>query len=183
MKSRCQEFNDHLNDLEIVINLFNLKKNNVFIFFYLFSATKVRHNRKVSEILKFRLNNLQYTMVSRAILYIYVHGENWIRKNDPTIPTNRSFSISVNRIVLRNPNQPENILLRKEYENKLQIPQGDDEIIKIDVTQMVSDWFQAPQNNHGMIIKLDQYGRKLVTLPIADREKNDHVSFFFFLLF
>lgn len=115
-------------------------------------------------------------MVSRAILYIYVHGQNWIQKNEPIMQTNRNFTISINRVVLRNPIQPDNILLRQEYENKLQIPQTDDEIIKIDVTKMVADWFQSPQNNHGMIIKLDQIGKKLVTLANTDRDKNDHVS-------
>lgn len=114
--------------------------------------------------------------MSRAILYVYVHGENWLKKTEPTVQGNRNYSISINRVVLRNPNQPENILLRQEYENKLQVPQTDDEIVKIDVTQMVADWFQSPQNNHGMIIKLDQLGKKVVTLAGADRDRNDHVS-------
>lgn len=121
-------------------------------------------------------------MVSRAILYVYVHGENWIKENEPTMCSNRNFSISVNRVVLRNPKQPENILLRQEYENKIKIPQGDDEIIKIDVTKMVSDWFQSPQNNHGMIIKLDPFGKKLITLT-ADDDRQQNVSWILFFFF
>lgn len=118
--------------------------------------------------------------MSRAILYIYAHGEDWLRKTEPTVQTHRNYTVSIHRVVLRNPNQPENILLRQEYENKLQVPLTDDAVVKIDVTKMVADWFQSPQNNHGMIIKLDQLGRKVVTLAGADRDRNDHVSLNFY---
>lgn len=138
----------------------------------------MRHN---SEILHFHFTKSEHTEIDQAVLHLFVHGEAYLRKiNDSNMKNaneNRTFGITLSRIV-RSVSQFENTLLRQEGNFRYEVPYGDGHFIRINITEMTTEWYNKPYNNHGMIIKTDGLGKKLVVIDGAESGKN-YVSLFF----
>lgn len=123
---------------------------------YLFSVKKIRHR----EILNFTFSSIEHTMAAEAILHVYVYGDEYLRPHELS---SRTFNISVHRVV-KTASQPDNILLLTEAEHRFEVPHGEGHFIQINVTKLAQEWFVHPFNNHGLILKMDSLGRKVVVI-------------------
>lgn len=154
---------------------------NKFTFLLSISETKLRHQKRLQhEILQFQFENIENTYVEMATLNLYVRGEQWLKQNEPNLLSNSNYNdnltLTVHRIT-RNTNL--NVNTNKIYHHIINnyystIPKDKGSYIKIDVTEMVADWFRNPQNNHGVAIK--SYGQIGPKLIIVDSNHSDYVS-------
>lgn len=97
-------------------------------------------------------------MAAEAILHVYVYGDVHLRPHELS---SRVFNISVHRVV-KTATQPD--MLLTEAEHRFEVPHGEGNFIQINVTKLTQEWFVHPSNNHGLILKMDSLGRKVVVI-------------------
>ncbi|CAD7094213.1 unnamed protein product [Hermetia illucens] len=153
---------------------------------YVFPTTQhTRHNRK-TDVLHFPFTNNGRSTVSQATLHIFIRSWSWIRDHlDTTVQGsnpniggsssssstssqnsagNRNLDIILKiNCVLRHANITH---MQKGNEIRHRIPRNDNGIwITVDVTDMVTEWYNNASTNHGVVIKTkEQWMKQFVVL-------------------
>uniref|UniRef100_A0A1B0DDS2 TGF-beta family profile domain-containing protein n=2 Tax=Phlebotomus papatasi TaxID=29031 RepID=A0A1B0DDS2_PHLPP len=129
----------------------------------------MRHGRRQPDILHFHISPMTHTTVQRAVLHVYVHGEVWLKRHvnhDLTSLQHRpNITVTAHRIV-RSQIQPSDTLhSRAEGATVVNLDAGLGSTISIDVTQLVIDWYNNPQTNYGLFLKMHEpWMRQLLLL-------------------
>jgi hypothetical protein len=135
------------------------------------------HKRAHQEILQFNFDN--NSGVSEANFHIYIHGEQWLRRTNSELlrsssPEDRNnITITIHKIIRSNVKSADNRAYHKEetiYEG--QLPQGEGEYVKINITVLVAEWFRDATSNHGMLVKT--YGQ--LAQKVTELDANEKVS-------
>ncbi|XP_055689978.1 growth/differentiation factor 8 [Lutzomyia longipalpis] len=131
-------------------------------------VTKMRHGRRQPDILNFHISPLSHASVHRATLSIFVRGETWLRRHvnhDLPSLSHRPLNITVHRVV-RSQIQPSDMVhLRDDASTLVNLDPGAGATITIDVTGLVTDWYNNPQTNYGLFLRThDARMRQLLVL-------------------
>ncbi|XP_055714549.1 growth/differentiation factor 8 [Phlebotomus papatasi] len=132
-------------------------------------VSRMRHGRRQPDILHFHISPMTHTTVQRAVLHVYVHGEVWLKRHvnhDLTSLQHRpNITVTAHRIV-RSQIQPSDTLhSRAEGATVVNLDAGLGSTISIDVTQLVIDWYNNPQTNYGLFLKMHEpWMRQLLLL-------------------
>lgn len=137
------------------------------------SAPKLRHQSKQrnghSDVLQFHFDNVKHSQVTKAILHIFVHSEQWLIDHDPLNKYDKTFNLTIHK-VKRNAKAYQQLVNHHEGH----IPKSKGHYLSVDVTHMVDEWYRNPPSNYGAVIKVNgQNGHKFIVLNSGDRE---HVS-------
>lgn len=133
-------------DIQIFIVIFHLSFHIV-----LLSATvKVRH--KAQLVFQFTESQEMNNAVAQATLNLYVHSKKYLRSEDMQLPKNLRFiDIEIAKVLQGSQHK----MIFETFRN-ISLPDGgnDGEFIKLNITQMVAEWFMSHETSHGMAVKV-----------------------------
>lgn len=142
----------------------------------------MRHQKK--DLLQFRFDPQENHMVSDAKLNLFVHSEKWLKRNEPNVLKQlngiRNIDISIFRVSVRtsqNKNMDGKLFQQLVYKiDNVTLPSdekdSDGRYIQFDISQTVQEWFQNPQSNHGMYIRVNASGTNTSLNKIASIDLN-----------
>ncbi|GAB0100313.1 uncharacterized protein DMENIID0001_163350 [Sergentomyia squamirostris] len=155
------------------------------------TVAKTRYNKKLPDVLYFRISSINHLLIHRAIFMIYIRGEMWIKRHmahesGNLTPYPLNITLTVNRIV-RSQIQPSDVL-HSRVEASITVPLDPDmgATYAIDITQLVIDWHAYPDTNNGLFLRTkepwmrqlllleDPSGRNVPFLEIVARDKRNH---------
>lgn len=106
--------------------------------------------------------------VSKATLYIFIHSETWLKQHDSENKYEKKFNLTVHQIRRNTKIYHQLVNYREAY-----VPEHKGHYITIDVSKLVDNWYQDPQSNYGLLLKVNGHsGHKLAVTDIGDK---DHV--------
>lgn len=133
-----------------IVLLANIREQFVNYFFLRFTATiKPRH--KSHLIFQFTESQEMNNAVASAVLNIYVHSRKFLRASDMHLPKNlRLIDIEIAKVV-----KGSHKSVFKTFRN-VSLPDvpGEGEFVKLNITQMVAEWFGSSDTSHGLAVKI-----------------------------
>lgn len=135
-------------DIWIFINIFFISSS--FHIVLLSALVKVRH--KTQLVFQFTESQEMNNAVAQATLNIFVHSKKYLRSTDMQLPNNLRFiDIEIAKILQGSQHK----MIFETFRN-ISVPDGgnDGEYIKLNITQMVAEWFMSHETSHGLAVKV-----------------------------
>lgn len=128
----------------------------------------MRHSWRGHEVLHFSFSDsVTRYLVANATLYVYVRGAE--RGPRPIV------HIEVFK-VYKDPSRHESPGTARVASRRVQQPMGRGDWVRVDVSEMVSEWFKSSRDNFGFVVNGTANGRRVVVTTDATAESSGKVS-------